>query len=330
MQSESYIGCVPRLLGGIPSTNVAPAVTKARPARKLLLILAVIVLLPALFYSAYEISTLSMNEQMMTSLYDRQLDIILFSLNQYTFDIANNWAGSVSTLFDEQPGTGRFDAALQRFLRRTPAVDALVLLDTLGQVPLLFGRGDSAGLAPRVIGALRQNGEIIDRINRYKRLEYRRIEPIVLGDSTAANEILLLFPLESEKLGERLGGMVVNGQSFVPGVLGPRLSGASGEEFSTAVVRSASDSVLFSTAPVNPREFRQKRSLWLFPGYSLGNLHPRTHRRTAGPLEVLPEPCPHPAPRPGTDRRSLDGVQERPEGNGTGPDEVRFCLECVA
>jgi two-component system phosphate regulon sensor histidine kinase PhoR len=246
-------------------------VIRPRPGRQLIFILAVIVLLPALFYSAYEVNTLSMNEQVLASLFARQLDFILFSLNQHAWDIANNWAGTIIALFDEPAGSARFEKTLRRFLQRSTAVDALVMADTLGQNPVLFSREESPLLRTRVERALRQNGELIKRMNRYTKLEYRRMESIVLGDTTSGNEsLLLIFPLENERFGMRLGGMVVNGSTFVQTVLGPRLTSASGDEVTAAVLKAPRDSVVFSTASVAPADLLQRRNLWLFPGYSLG------------------------------------------------------------
>jgi two-component system, OmpR family, phosphate regulon sensor histidine kinase PhoR len=265
MQGESYISVTTE------DNSPAPTMTRIRPARHLLLILALIVLLPALFYSAYEISTLSMNERVIAGLYARQLDFILFSMNQHVWDMANIHASSINGLFEEPVGSERFNSALQRFLQRNPAIDAIAVADTLGHDLTLFGRGASGVLRSRIEEVLRRNGEVIDRVNRYKQLEYRRMETIALDDTASTNETLLvIFRLESERFAPRLGGMVVNEPFFIRTVLGPRLRGAIGEEFSAAVLKAPRDSVVFSTDSITAPDLRQRRNLWLLPGYSLG------------------------------------------------------------
>ena len=245
--------------------------SKPRPGRRLLVILAVIVLLPALFYSAYEISTLSMNERMMADLYATQVDFILFSMNQHMWDMANIHAGSVNTLFEEPIGSRQFTSALERFLQRNPVIVAIVVADTFGHGPTLFSRGASGALRPRIEELLRRNGEAIERVNRYKRVEYRRMVSIALGDTASTNDtLLLIFPLESERFGPRLGGVVVNETAFIQRVLGPRLTGAAGEDFSAAVLKAPRDSIVFSTDSVSAGNLSQRRDLWLLPGYSLG------------------------------------------------------------
>ena len=61
--------------------------------RKIGIIFILIALLPALFYTAYEVSSLSSTETLIQSIYSKQLDVILFSINQYALDVAQNWSG---------------------------------------------------------------------------------------------------------------------------------------------------------------------------------------------------------------------------------------------
>ncbi len=234
-------------------------------------ILVIIVLLPALFYSAYEISTLSLNERVMAGLYARQLDFILFSMNQHVWDMANIHASSINGLFEEPVGSEQFRSALQRFQQRNPVIDAIVVTDTLGHGLTIFSRGASDVLRSRIEEVLRRNSEVIDRLNRYKQPEYRRMETLSLDDTVSINGMLLvIFPLESERFGPRLGGMVVNEPAFIQRLLGPRLTGAVGEEFSAAVLKVPRDSIVFSTDSISALNLRQRRNLWLLPGYSLG------------------------------------------------------------
>jgi two-component system phosphate regulon sensor histidine kinase PhoR len=64
--------------------------------------------------------------------------------------------------------------------------------------------------------------------------------------------------------------MVVNEPAFIQRLLGPRLTGAVGEEFSAAVLKVPRDSIVFSTDSISALNLRQRRNLWLLPGYSLG------------------------------------------------------------
>ena len=90
--------------------------------KKIALALAVITLLPALFYTALEVSSLSRTEELMTDLYGRQLDAILFSVNQYTLDAVSSWSGTVTNDRDGS-GTGRL-------LRSVPSILSIIESDS--------------------------------------------------------------------------------------------------------------------------------------------------------------------------------------------------------
>jgi len=58
---------------------------KPRTIRGVALILLLLVLLPVLVFTVYEISGLSGSESFVTDIYRRQLDIVLFSINQFAW-----------------------------------------------------------------------------------------------------------------------------------------------------------------------------------------------------------------------------------------------------
>jgi two-component system, OmpR family, phosphate regulon sensor histidine kinase PhoR len=62
-----------------------------KSTRRIGLLLALVFLLPALFFSVYEISSLNKDEKMIQEIYEKQLEAILFSVNQYCDDVINTW-----------------------------------------------------------------------------------------------------------------------------------------------------------------------------------------------------------------------------------------------
>jgi len=60
------------------------------------IILTILILLPALFFSTYEIARFTKNEKEIEDTYNKQLDAILFSINLYSEDIFNSWATKIS------------------------------------------------------------------------------------------------------------------------------------------------------------------------------------------------------------------------------------------
>ena len=63
--------------------------------KKLILALIAILLLQVAFFTFFKMDSLSETERLMTGIYRRQLETILFSINQYAWDTINGWAGEV-------------------------------------------------------------------------------------------------------------------------------------------------------------------------------------------------------------------------------------------
>ena len=67
------------------------------PIKKIGLILVLFFVLPSIFYSAYEQSSLNENEAIIEEIYNNQLDAILYSVNQYSDDVSTGWASYMPT-----------------------------------------------------------------------------------------------------------------------------------------------------------------------------------------------------------------------------------------
>nr|NIV99739.1 hypothetical protein [Candidatus Saccharibacteria bacterium]NIW78571.1 hypothetical protein [Calditrichia bacterium] len=102
---------------------------KIQPLKRILLTLLVIILLPALFYSAFEINSLSNREKMIEEIYQQQLETILFSVNQYSWDVANNWASKINILYEETTPSA-FQNIFADFLSRNQTIQAIFLVDS--------------------------------------------------------------------------------------------------------------------------------------------------------------------------------------------------------
>ena len=61
------------------------------PIKKIALILVLVILLPAAFFTFYQINSLSESERVIERTYSNQLDAILFSVNQYSDDVISSW-----------------------------------------------------------------------------------------------------------------------------------------------------------------------------------------------------------------------------------------------
>lgn len=207
--------------------------------KKIVTALALIVLLPALFYSVYEISALDETEEMVSEMYRRQLDAVLFSVNQHALDVASGWATQLEN--DPRGGAARLRSS-------NPSVIGVLTDDSS------WNRGTPL---------LRDRAETFDRLARYQAAAYRKLEPSPAGDSA----FLILFVPASDPA--RRVGILVNSERFIDGVVGQKLRDIAQNDFIIAVRRRSTGAPLYSTSPGTAMEGAQTRQLWIFPDHDV-------------------------------------------------------------
>ncbi len=254
------------------------SVRTTNPVQRVAVILLLIILLPALFFSAYEVNSLSNSESLLERIYRQQIDVILYSLNQYSWDVVSNWASTIVITLREHHESSETSAEfLRSFMANAASVRAVILMDsTLSDLRIEERSGDSA-LPARfpawLNAAVREGREKIDRLPHFQRLEYRKIEPLVLQDSSGKSSmILLVFAAGLPAEGIAFAGIVLDEELFVRDVLASKLREAAGDEFVVAVFSERSGATVFATEQVDPSAVRQKKLLWLFPEYTVGIL----------------------------------------------------------
>jgi two-component system phosphate regulon sensor histidine kinase PhoR len=237
------------------------------PAKRIILILLLIVVLPALFYSGYEINSLGRSEEIIGQMYRRQLDAILSSVNQYSWDVAGNWASTFTVLYREHKLSPTvLSRNLNSLLEKYSACKAVFFQDS--SLSSIESTAQSR-LISEARAALDQNREKIDQLKQYRLLDYRKLEPIPLAASDSS-QLLLAFTIGLPNEGQVVAGMVLDESTFVSEQLTPKLREAAGEDFILAVYDGDNPNPLFATEPVQDATLSQRKALWLFPQYAVG------------------------------------------------------------
>jgi two-component system, OmpR family, phosphate regulon sensor histidine kinase PhoR len=236
-----------------------------------IILIVVLVLLPVLFFSAYQIGTYSSSETMMRDLYGRQMDVLLASVNQHAWDITAHWAATLQqyTMEAGKP----LEERVNGFLARTPVVEAVILVDSTGrnlQLTSRPGSGLSSPLRDSLRAQLWQQNEALNQLARYRSLEYLKLEPLVLRSATPAEQrIALVFANDPSLPLPRFGGMIFREDEFITRMLAERIDAASGEEYTIAVFRKGQDSAVVRSGPIAAGNIVQRRSLWTFPDHEI-------------------------------------------------------------
>lgn len=266
-----------RFLPTITDNTVFKTSPSRSTLRTLSLLLVLLVLLPAVFYSAYEIGALTQSENLIEGIYRQQLDAALFSLNQYAWDVADRWASDVDRIvraerFSSRPLTRN---TFSSFLSSNRGIHALFVGDTAATTFIVASssRPDSTRrehTESEVRSLIRSQHAVVERLVRLQSTGYRKIEGVAIGQGTPGQSTGLLFLIEIAPGRLLLSGMLLDAESFVLDVLRRKLDEAAEGEFLLSVVHKGDNRQVYATGPFTPGEERQTKDLWLFPDYSLG------------------------------------------------------------
>jgi len=247
--------------------------------RKIALLLAMVFLLPALFFSGYELSSLSKDETMIQQVYNRQLDAILFSINQYADDVMNRWTSLMENNVSVNLPADSIPTPVRNLLELQGSVLAVFVTDTVsGHVrPLVYSLDQK--VVAEVNNAWRdsswQDRTKINQLISYRRSGFRKVDVLPASNFEDSHTQWLVFILQ-DRAHQRyhLAGLIIEPELFVEEVIGPRLQEIGRDQFVLSVVNKFSgitiynsalrDSTTAGAAEALTREF------WLLPDYALG------------------------------------------------------------
>lgn len=240
------------------------------PVAKIGLLLLLIIVLPLVFFSAYEVSNMYKNEEMIDSIYTRQLESVIFSINQYSDDVVSGWASEIDDL-STQEGADR-EKQIEDFIRGHLSVNFVFFSDSALPDHFYASRSfrDSIPKYQSYFSELLMNQEgTIKRLLQYMRSGYQKIQPL---DIDLPNQSLFLFASEVSESEYNVCGLVVNTESFIRENLGPRIQSVARNTFYISVFNRISSEEVYSNEVSGSRErhIEHKKNLWLFPDYELG------------------------------------------------------------
>ena len=254
---------------------------KKTPINKLVIIIIVALLAPILTYTIFQISQRNENEQLIKSIYNRQLESILFSINQHCWDIFNNWQSemtSAAAIDYENFMRLYYQPKIQDIVDSQPVIAAGVLrfsseyfvVASDAQSPVSrLGRREIVQQLNTVIS---QANEPLERSRRLAVSGY--IKPYAVHwPSDEFDFTLLLFPILSSSLssaGAIYGALLIDNHDFVEKIVARRFASMNNGEFILAIQRKESaEYIYYSTEMVPKGPFEQGSALWILPGLEL-------------------------------------------------------------
>lgn len=232
--------------------------------RKIGIILIAVIVVPALLFITFELSSLNSNERVIEKIYESQLDAVLFSVNQYSQDIVESWAGKIEAtlITDEKP------VDFQVFLKENSSIKGIVFgdLDKLTVQDSFGDITDKTGQLNLYNKLLSAKSELIMRLINYRKSGYRKIESLTTDSSTTS----LIFTFTSQVLQNKFCILIINSDSFIQKVLSPRIESISQDEFAIYIQSDLEDYNTGNKSISTYNGGKIQKAMWLLPGYQLG------------------------------------------------------------
>jgi two-component system phosphate regulon sensor histidine kinase PhoR len=234
--------------------------------RKIGLLILLVIILPVLTFSVFEVGSLRQNERVIQDIYRNQLDAILFSINQYSDDIIGNLAGRIENYLNKNKPED--EQELNRLITEIPSVKGLILFGEdfmcLSSVP--DSLKDSSKLT-EIISELNSNKETLRRLQTYLRGGYRKIE--MMGAS-GRNKQRIVF-LTQQKEDFIINVLIINPEEFISQVLDPKIQEIARGKFNiNAYYKGERDPFYSSNKQLKSGRIPEKKSFWLLKDYQMG------------------------------------------------------------
>ena len=234
--------------------------------RNIGLLILMVIILPMLVFSVFEIGNLRQNEKVIQDIYRNQLDAILYSINQWSDDYMSNLASRIESISNYYQGdTGE---ELARLINETPSVSCLIQFDStiryLSSVP--GSCRDSLSLSEMTTRFV-SSDSTLKRLRTYMRGGYRKIETIG-NKSSHMQWIVFLTKIRDQDV---INALVIDPELFISQLLDPKLQEIAKGKFHIVAFREGEDNPFYiSNKQSISGKITIKKPFWLLRGYEMG------------------------------------------------------------
>ncbi len=232
--------------------------------------LVIAVVLPIIAYTAYQLSTLSEDEDNINMIYQNQLDAILFSVNQYSDDLVKGW---INTMEESIENTSSTDSLISASLFQfQPAVFQIYITDGDKEIMLTSPEADTTFLSDFYQNYLPdRSSDKYEQLRNYAENGFQKIES---SRFTAAgrNFLLLYFIMLSpdNAVTDRIGAITLDPELFIRESLSGKFQTVGQDKFIISAYRREVTDPIYSTADsVNSESIAVTKDFWLLPDYYL-------------------------------------------------------------
>ncbi len=236
------------------------------PLKSTILIILVVIFVPTIIFSIYELGSLRSNEKVIENIYTNQLNAILYSVNQYSEDVISSWANKLESTLQLKKGDKY--QSLKEFINQTPSTSQVMQFSAdnklIFSVSQAIENQNYDNLAKKLLA---DNDTSLKRLQTYLQSGYRKIESFAINDSS---DQLIVYAFEKEN--EIFYNTIVfDPIKFINEVLDPKIQEIAQNEFSISAYNVRTDSIIYSSdKQFISTEVTHTKTFWLIPDFSLG------------------------------------------------------------
>ena len=230
--------------------------------KNILFILTFVILLPISIFTVMEISTLNENEEVLDKVYRKQLEGLIFSVNQYSADLFDYYVRQIDFEGRQLTKNSYVDSA---FLQQNLAIEGIAIEKDGEMTFSSLGRENNISFSTSQLDDLiKSNSQLIERLKRYRDAGYQKPESI---GQIGANGTLLSMSLIVVSEGDPCI-LFFNPILFIEDLLAPKIQEIADQNLDVTVRHIPSNTFVYSQNVTEDRT-TQSSTLPLFPNYEI-------------------------------------------------------------
>jgi len=239
---------------------------------RLVLIFIAMIFFPIFGYTIFQWVEKDEAEQVIESIYDRQLKSVLFAVNQHSWDVFSGWMQETSTKIAQTPSPERLPSSLQSAMaEETPWL--AILVGTAAQAPMVIQKEEAADSLVQVDLLMQAwqsffstSPALWQRALQDAEEGYVRPTSVPLTLPMGGVVALVVFPLKnSDQRAPQFVGLVLDRRRLIDTVVAPKFSEMAEENLVFAVAQSSDDQFLYLSHEDQNQNFENREALWILP-----------------------------------------------------------------
>jgi two-component system, OmpR family, phosphate regulon sensor histidine kinase PhoR len=223
---------------------------------RIIIVLVIVILMPVSFYFIKQLTNLSENEKIVKNVFNKQIETILFTLNQTSENIIQNWITRLDLPMAADSVV--MNGIVNNLLQNNPSIYKIEFFDIQKNQPALtYSR---TGVPGEI--TFQPEKEKLDGLKEMMKNGYQRIE------SYSQKKLTILYFLFKNR-GENVAGILyIDTKTFIEQNLGTRFQSVAQDAFSIQIVDTTQNRILYSINDERGLDMLKahRQKAWYLPG----------------------------------------------------------------